>query len=178
MNDSSPYQGFETERLILKPTSEEDAEFLLELVNTPKWLQYIGDRNVRTIEDAKEYIKVRILPQFQRLGYANYTIIRKSDLAKMGTCGLYDREGLKGIDIGFAFLPQYEKKGYAFESADKLKQIAFAEFGIPEINAITSKGNLSSQKLLEKLGLTITGTTILPEEEEELLLYSIHHTNA
>ncbi len=116
----SQYQTFETERLILKPTSEEDAEFIFELFNMPKWLQFIGDRNIKTLENARAYIKTKMLPQLNRLGYCNYTLIKKTDNTKIGTCGLYDREGLKGIDIGFALLPGYERKGYAFESANKI----------------------------------------------------------
>ncbi len=166
-------QTFETERLLLKATNVEDTSFILELMNTPKWIKNIGDRNIRTEEDAKNYINEKMRPQQQRLGFSNYTIIRKSDQAKMGTCGLYDREGLEGIDIGFAFLPAYEKQGFAFEAANKLKDLAFKEFGIKLIKAITSKENLASQKLLEKLGLTLVGTTKLPNDEEELLLYKI-----
>ncbi|MCF6222774.1 MAG: GNAT family N-acetyltransferase [Flavobacteriaceae bacterium] len=162
---------FKTERLILKPTDEEDASFILELLNTPKWLKYIGDRNVKTLESAKAYIVNKMLPQLKKLGYSNYTVIRKSDKTKMGTCGLYDREGLDGIDIGFAFLPKYENKGYAFESANKLKNVAFNEFEIKEINAITTKDNVASQKLLEKLGMHLFGTTNISNDNEELLLY-------
>lgn len=165
------YKSFETERLILKPTSEKDAEFVYQILNTPKWIQYIGERNVKTIELAKEYIKNKMTPQLERLGYSNYTMIRKLDNVKIGSCGLYDRDGLKGIDIGFALLPEYENKGYAFEAADKLKNIAFNEFDISEISAITTKDNISSQKLLEKLGLKLIGTTKVPGDEEELLLY-------
>ena len=146
---------YETERLRLKPTSEEDAAFIVALVNTPKWLKYIGDRNIRSVEDAEAYIKAKMLPQLKRLGFANYTVTRKSDNTKMGTCGLYDREGLDGIDIGFAFLPEHEQKGYAFEAANKLKDVAFEEFGITEVSAITTRDTLSSQKLLKKLGLKL-----------------------
>ena len=167
------YKNFETKRLILKPTSENDAEFIYELLNTPKWIQYIGERNVKTIEIAKEYILNKMTPQLERLGYSNYTLVRKLDNVKIGTCGLYDRDGLEGIDIGFALLPEYENKGYAFESADRLKNIAFNEFEINEINAITTKDNISSQKLLEKLGLKLIGTTKIPNDDEELLLYNI-----
>ena len=162
---------FKTKRLILKPTSEEDAEFIFELLNTPKWLKYIGDRNIKSIENAKAYIKTKMLPQLKRLGYSNYTLLRKSDNRKIGTCGLYDRKGLDGIDIGFAFLPKYENKGYAFESAKKLINIAFNQFGINEINAITTEDNISSQKLLVKLGFKLDGTTKLPNDNEELMLF-------
>jgi len=169
----SQYKIFETERLILKPTTEEEADFILKLLNTPKWMKYIGDRDVRTLEAAKDYIRIKMIPQLERLGYSNYTVIRKTDNNKIGTCGLYDREGLNGVDIGFAFLPEYERKGYAFESANKLMNIAFTDFELNEINAFTTKENKSSQKLLEKLGMKLKGITKLPTETEELLLYTI-----
>lgn len=166
-------KNFETERLILTPTSESDAEFILELLNTPKWLNYIGDRNVKTVEDARNYIIKRMIPQLERLGFSNYTVITKLDQKKIGTCGLYDREGLQGLDIGFAFLPEYENKGFAFEASNRMKEAAFADFGITTISAITALDNTSSQKLLEKLGLELIGKTKLPNEDEELLLYKI-----
>ena len=167
------YKSFETERLIIRPTSQSDSEFIFILLNTPKWLKYIGDRNIKTVENAKEYIKEKMIPQLERLGYSNYTLTTKQGNQKIGTCGLYDREGIEGIDIGFAFLPEYEKKGFAFESSNKLKEVAFSEFGIKTISAITIKDNISSQKLLEKLGLKLIGTTKIPNDDEELLLYKI-----
>ena len=167
------FKVFKTDRLLLIPTSVADAEFILELMNTPKWIEYIGDRNVKNIASAKAYIKNKMMPQLQRLGYSNYTIVRKLDNVKIGTCGLFDREGLEGIDIGFAFLPEYEKKGYAFEAVDKLKESAFDEFGISELSAITAKTNGASQALLEKLGLKRSGTIILPNEDEEVLIYKL-----
>ncbi|WP_439881965.1 GNAT family N-acetyltransferase [Pontibacter sp. MBLB2868] len=168
------YRSFETERLVLSPTSYKDAPFILELLNTPEWLQNIGERNVKSIKDAEDYIKHRMMPQLKRLGYGNYTVTRKSDGAKIGTCGLYDREGLEGIDIGFAFLPQFSKMGYAFEAADKLKTAATDLFGIREISAITTEANTASQRLLEKLGLRCTGFVKLQHDEEELLLYKLN----
>jgi len=167
------YKIFETERLILKPTNEEDAAFLLELLNSPKWLQYIGSRNVNTPEEARNYIRQRMVPQLERLGFSNYTAHRKEDNAKIGTCGLYDREGMEGVDIGFAFLPQYEKMGYAFEAASRILKEAKDSFGLKNISAFTTKDNYSSQKLLEKLGLKPDGTIRIPNDDEELLLYKI-----
>jgi len=168
-----PYKTFETERLTLKPTLEEDAAFIFELFNTPKWLKNIGDRNIKSVELARDYILNKMHPQLNRLGFSNYTLIRKIDGIKVGSCGLYDREGLEGIDIGFAFLPEYEGKGFAFEAANKLKNAAFNEFGLITLSAITSKNNCASQKLLEKLGLQFAGTTTLPTDNKELLLYKI-----
>ena len=167
------HKTFETERLIIRPTSENDAEFILQLLNTPKWIKYIGDRNIKTVDKAKEYIKEKMIPQLERLGYSNYTLFRKEDNQKIGSCGLYDRDGLEGIDIGFAFLPDYEKKGFAFEASNRLKDAAFNELGIEIISAITTKENISSQQLLEKLGLKLNGTTKLPNDDEELLFYKI-----
>lgn len=166
--------SFETERLLLRPTAEADAEFVFRLMNTPKWLQYIGDRNIRSVGDAREYIKERMLPQLQRLGYSNYTVVRRSDQQKLGSCGLYDREGLEGIDIGFAFLPEFEGQGFGFEAAERLKQAAFRDFGLGMLSAITNQDNLASQKLLEKLGLKPSGTIMLPGSEESLLLFRLY----
>ncbi len=167
------YTSFETERLILRPTSLEDAAFIFELLNTPQWLQFIGDRNVRSVADAEAYIKSRMMSQLARLGYGNYTVIRKEDGAKLGTCGLYDREGLDGIDIGYAFLPQFAKQGYAYEAASKVKAAASDCFGIQHLCAITAKENTSSQKLLDKLGLQYTKLVKLPDEGTELLYYTL-----
>jgi len=86
---------------------------------------------------------------------------------------LYDREGVEGIDIGFALLPEYEKNGFGFEASNKLKNAAFYEFGIQIISAITTKENVSSQKLLNKLGLELIGATKIQNESEELLLYKL-----
>lgn len=167
------YKHFETERLILQPTASADAEFIFELVNTPKWIANIGDRNVKSVEDAKAYIKERMTPQLEKLGYGNYTLIRKVDNRKIGTCGLYNREGLEGIDIGFALLPDFENLGYGYESAAKLLEVGINEFQIKRISAITTKENIASQKLIEKLGLKYVNIIKIPDDEEELLLYSL-----
>lgn len=169
----SAYQTFETDRLWLIPTSENDATFVHELMNTPKWIQHIGDRKITSVDVAKHYIKTRMLPQLKKLGYGNYTLIRKSDGQKIGTCGLYARAEVDDIDIGFAFLPEYEKQGYAFESARTLIHAAFQEFGLSKINAYTLPENSESRKLLEKLGLTLLGSTYLPKDAEKLLLYHL-----
>ncbi|MEL4307612.1 GNAT family N-acetyltransferase [Joostella sp. CR20] len=169
------YQTFETDRLILRPTNIDDAPFIYELLNTPKWLQYIGDRQITSVEVAQKYIEEKMLPQLKEFGYSNYTIIRKIDQQKIGSCGLYNRDGLDGIDLGFAFLPAYEKMGFAFEAANILKEAAFIHFKLKTLLAITSKENTSSQKLLEKLGLKYSGTTTLPNDSEELLLYKIEN---
>lgn len=167
------YKTFDTKRLHLRPTVPEDASFIYELLNSPKWLQYIGDRNVKTIKAAKEYIEVKMMPQLKRLGFGNYTVIRKFDGVKIGSCGLYDREGLKGVDIGFAFLPSYEGQGYGFEAANQIMQAAIHEFDLKEIKGITSKENIASQKLLKKIGLSFDKMITLPDDNEEIMLFRL-----
>jgi ribosomal-protein-alanine N-acetyltransferase len=167
------YLSLQTDRLLLRPTALEDADFILRLMNSPKWMQNIGDRNVRTMEDAQKYIKNKMHPQLKKLGFSNYTVIRKSDGKKIGSCGLYDREGLDGVDIGFAFLPEFEGLGYAYESAKKVMETGIEQFGITKISAITLEDNLPSRKLIEKLGLTFSKMFRLPDDPEELMLYEL-----
>lgn len=172
--DGKKYHTFETERLTLRPCIEEDAQFIFKLLNCELWLKNIGDRNVKSHEEAGAYIRNKMHPQLKKLGFGNYTVIRKEDDAKMGTCGLHDREGLDGVDIGFAFLPEFEKQGYAFESANEIKKQGFELFSLQKINAITLPTNTSSQKLLEKLGLSFKKIIILPNDTEELMFYSLN----
>lgn len=162
----------ETDRLLLKPASIDDAAFLLVLSNTPKWIQYIGDRNIKSLEDATRYLKEKVIPPYEKLGFGTFIVTRKSDNCKIGTCGLYDREGLEGIDLGFALLPSFEKKGYAFEASQKVIELGFGQFNLRAINAITRKDNDASQRLLEKLGFLHSG--IISLNYEELILYILN----
>ncbi len=164
---------FETERLQLRPTSRYDAAFILALFNSPKWLRFIGDRQVRSMQQVEIYIAEKIEPQFGRLGYGNYTVVNKVDGCKIGSCGLYDRIGLDGIDLGFAFLPEFEGKGFAFEAANRLKKAAFENFSLTKLSAITTPDNLSSQKLLDKLGFQFVNSFSLPDDIDELWLYNV-----
>ena len=98
-------------------------------------------------------------------------MIRKSDQVKMGLCGLYDREGLESVDIGFAILPEFEGQGYTYEASSFMLDLGFNTFGLSKIQGITSKVNIASQNLLQKLGLESMGEVSLPNDEEEVLLY-------
>ncbi|PIF43774.1 RimJ/RimL family protein N-acetyltransferase [Chryseobacterium sp. 52] len=162
---------YETERLIIQPISVDDREFIFELYNRPKFIKYIGNRGINTISDAENYIKNRFLPQFDRLGFGNYLIVTKDKGEKIGAVGIFEREGLDVVDIGFSLLEEFEGKGYAFESAQKVKSISMDIFGLMKISAITSKDNFSSQKLIEKLGLEFKTYVTLPDEDEELMYY-------
>jgi len=172
-NNMKKYKSFETERLYLRPSELTDAPFVFKLLNTPKWIQNIGDRNVKSVADAERYIQEKMLPQQERLGFGNYFVIRKSDGVIMGSCGLYDRDGLEGVDIGFAFLPEYESKGYGYESAARIMKAGVEEFGVRKISAITIPENIASQKLIEKLGLTFEKMMKLPDDDVELMLYTL-----
>ena len=171
-----PNANLETERLILKPTVTDDAVFIFDLLNSPKWKKFIGDRQIHSLADAIAYIEERIRPQQVRLGYSNYTVIRKKDGAKIGSCGLYDRQDLEGIDLGFAFLPDFEKQGYGFESANKLLDTAINKFELEQVSAITTRENTASQKLLKKLGLKHIRNIVLPRDDAELMLYQIKNS--
>ena len=162
---------YETERLIIKPTNTEDAKFIFEIMNTPKYYKYIGDRNIKSLEDAENYIKNRMLLQYEKVGFGNFTIILKSDDSKIGFVGIYLRDGLDIPDIGFAVFEEFEGKGYAFEAASELKKLAKTEFGLQKLSGITVEYNHSSRKLLEKLGLKFQKKFFMEGDPEELMYY-------
>ncbi|HBV17268.1 GNAT family N-acetyltransferase [Chryseobacterium carnipullorum] len=162
---------YETERLMIQKISVDDKEFVFELYNRPKFIKYIGDRGINTISDAENYIKNRFLPQFDRLGFGNYLILTKDKGEKIGAVGIFEREGLDVVDIGFSLLEEFEGKGYAFEAAQKVKSIGMDIFGLHKISAITTKDNFSSQNLIVKLGLSFKNYVTIPDDEEELMYY-------
>ncbi|WP_312196040.1 GNAT family N-acetyltransferase [Epilithonimonas vandammei] len=163
--------SYETDRLILKPAEEQDADFFLELYNMPSFIQYIGDRNLRTKEDAENYITNRFIPQIEKLGFGNYVVILKELNKKIGAVGVFVRDGIEVPDIGFSFFPDFEGKGFAYESASKLKELVATNFGLTKISAMTSDENIPSQKLIERLGLKFQKYVIFPDDNEKLRYY-------
>ena len=119
----------ETERLILRQLSIDDAEFIFELVNDPSWLRYIGDKGVRHLDDARQYILNRPVESYERNGFGLYLVALKASGTPMGMCGLVKRATLPEPDIGFAFRPDYWSKGYAFESAAAVMSYAKEKLG-------------------------------------------------
>lgn len=165
-------QAIQTERLILREFTENDAPFLLELLNTPKWLQFIGDRGVRTVEGAKQYITERFFKSYQTHGFGFYALALKNDGIPIGTSGLIKRDGLDGVDMGFALLPEYEQKGYGFEAGQTVLSLAKNDFNLLYLLAITNQDNHNSQKLLVKLGFEKKDKLIvLPKDTVELFLF-------
>lgn len=160
-----------TSRLELLETSETDAPFILELFNTPSWLKYIGDRNLHTEEDAKNYIINRLIPGYKLFGFGFYLTRLKENNVPIGICGIVKRDSLEHPDIGFAFLPQYERMGFGFESASAVMKYAQTKLGIKTIAGITDPDNKSSIALLEKLGLKFNKMILVPGETKEIMLF-------
>ena len=159
----------ETERLQLRKFTKGDADFIVELVNSPTWLKFIGERNVKTTTEAITFLENGILKSYQENGFGLYLVALKNTKIPVGMCGLVKREMLENVDIGFAFLPNYTQKGYAFEIASATIEYAKNSLKIQKIVAITTENNWSSIKLLEKLGLRKEKTIKLSKLDEVLL---------
>jgi len=159
-----------TERLTLREVTHNDPAFILEFLNTPKFIQYIGDRGVRSIEDALRYIDERYLASYRDNGYGLYGVVENAGDALIGACGFVRRDALPGPDMGFSFLPEFERKGYGFESATAVMKYGREVLGFDEVLAITSLDNDASGKLLAKLGFILEGRTEM--DGEPLNLYS------
>lgn len=158
----------ETERLVLRHFNRDDAAFILRLLNEPAWLEHIGDRGVRTLEDARNYIQKGPVEMYGRLGFGLFLVELKEGAVPLGLCGLIKREGLDHVDIGFAFLAEHRGKGYAFESASAVMSWARDVLRLPKVLAITSQGNSASGRLLEKLGFRYKGLVHLGGEDLKL----------
>ena len=163
----------ETERLRLREFNSTDGELIFELLNSQGWLKYIGSRSIATIDDAVNYIETKLQKGYRESGFGFYLVELKATGVKTGMCGLVKREGLDDVDIGFALLPQYENKGYAYESSMAVIQYAKNKLKINKLAAITMPSNLTSVKLLEKLGMKFDKKISLPGDPEELFLYKM-----
>jgi RimJ/RimL family protein N-acetyltransferase len=157
---------FETQRLILRYLTLDDAAFVLALVNDPAWLQYIGDRGVRTLDDAREYLRKGPIEMYARLGFGLFCVEEKSSGTPIGICGLIKRDTLADVDLGFAFLPAFRGGGYAFEAAAATLAWARDTLGMRRVVAIVSPGNARSIALLEKLGFRFEQTLRLPPKDD------------
>lgn len=162
----------DTARLRLRPLTAEDAPFIMELLNDPDWIRFIGDRNIRTLDDARAYIDQKVRAMYERHGVGSLMVELKDSGEGLGICGLIRREGLDHVDIGFAFLPRHRSKGYAYEAAAACIEHGRRVHGFKRVVAINSKDNESSARLLEKLGLRFESVVTMPNSTEELRLYS------
>jgi RimJ/RimL family protein N-acetyltransferase len=162
----------ETERLFLREFTLDDTAFIIELLNSPGWIKYIGDRNIKTEQQALAYLHNGPLKSYQQNGFGLSMVEKKEGHVPIGMCGIIKRETLNNPDIGFAFLPEYYGQGYALEIASATLNYAKQTLGLPVISAITLPGNSRSVRLLEKIGLQFSKTIVFPGSEEELLLYN------
>jgi ribosomal-protein-alanine N-acetyltransferase len=162
----------ETERLELFEFISEDAPFVCQLVNTPKWISFIGDRGVRNDDDATRYIEERISSSYKRFGFGLYLVRLRESSTSVGMCGLVRREHLNDVDLGFAFLPEHEKSGYAAEAASAVLDYARNSLRLKRIVAITMRENERSIRLLRRLGLKFERMISSPGEAD-LMLYGM-----
>ena len=160
----------ESERLSLRHLDvQNDAAFMLRLLNEPSFIQNIGDRHVRTLDDARRYIDTGPRAMYAQYGYSLFRTELKETGEPIGMCGLLKRDWLADPDVGFAFFPQFWSKGYAFESASAVMQWGREHRGLTRIVAITAPGNHGSQRVLAKLGLKFARTVHSPEGQESHL---------
>jgi RimJ/RimL family protein N-acetyltransferase len=163
----------ETERLLLRQFSAEDAEFILEQVNEPSFIQNIGDRGVRTLEEACAYILNGPAASYAKNGFGLYLVTLKETGESIGMCGLIKRDALDDVDIGYAFLPKYWGRGYAVEAARAVRDFAKEVIGLKRIVAITDPANEGSIRVLEKIGLRFERMVRLSEDDIALKLFAI-----
>lgn len=161
----------ETERLLLREFDVGDAEFILELLNSPGWLKFIGNKNVHTIDDARNYLETGPMKSYLENGFGLSMVELKFIGVPVGMCGLIKRDTLDDVDIGFAMLPGFSGKGYGYEIAAATLKLAKDQFGLKRVVAITVENNDASIGLLNKLGLEYEKTIELPRDDEQLLLF-------
>jgi len=163
----------ETERLRLRTFTIADAAFVLELLNTPSWLQFIGDRGIRTLEQAQSYLANGPIMSYATYGFGLYLVELKETGNAIGMCGLLKRNYLEHMDIGYALLPQYEGQGYAHEIAAATLNYAFTKLHLMHLAAITDTRNVRSVKLLEKLGFQFKELITIEEKDLNLFIKDI-----
>jgi RimJ/RimL family protein N-acetyltransferase len=162
----------ETQRLLLRELSLEDAAFIKTLVNTPSWIEYIGNRHVNCIEDAETYLQNKLMKSYEQNGFGHWLVQLKETQQSIGICGFVNRTYLKNCDIGFAYLPQFTKLGYAYEMASAVLQFGKETLKMETIVAITMASNTPSIQLLTKLGLHFEKLFFEPNDPQELMLFS------
>jgi [ribosomal protein S5]-alanine N-acetyltransferase len=162
----------ETPRLELRRLCEDDAPFMVELLNDPSFIRNIGDRGVRTLDEAREYLAQGPMASYARFGFGLYLVELREPRTPIGICGILKRDQLPEPDIGFAFLPAYWSQGYAREAAAAVKAYARDILALPRLLAIVSPSNHSSIRLLEKIGFTFSSLSRLTPEADEVKLYS------
>ncbi len=161
----------QTERLRLRRLSLLDDAFILELVNEPAWLEFIGDRNIHNLSDARAYIG-KTLAMYERDGFGLFVVALIDGGTAIGLCGLMKRETLEDVAIGFALLTRYSRNGYAYEAAAATLGYGARTFGLRRIVGITSPRNRRSIELLQKIGLCFERNLYPGEGDAGVALYA------
>ncbi|MEK6337477.1 MAG: GNAT family N-acetyltransferase [Acidobacteriota bacterium] len=163
----------ETNRLSLRRLETADADFILRLLNEPSFIQNIGDRGVRTIEDARGYIQKGPIASYEKHGFGLWLVEAKEPPARIGICGLLRRDVLPDVDLGYALLPEFWSKGFALESASAVLAYARDTLGLKRVAAVVNADNQSSIRLLEKMGFEFERMVRLSEQDDEIKLFAI-----
>ena len=172
MNETRLAMILETERLQLRMLSVDDAEFILRLLNEPSFIQNIGDRGVRTINDARAYILKGPIASYEKFGFGLWMVETRLESTPIGICGLLKRDVLADVDIGYALLPEFWSQGYALEAASAVVSYAHEKLGLKRVLAVTNSDNQSSIRLLEKMGFKYERMVRLSEEAPEIKLFA------
>ena len=170
-DDTGP-RVLETSRLILEQLTVDDAQFMLEVLNEPSFLANIGDRGVRTVEEAEQYILDGPVDSYARFGFGMYLTRLKTDRTPIGLCGLVNRDTLEDVDIGFAFKPQFWGQGFAYESSVAVVTYAREAVGLKRLLGIVSADNAGSIRVLEKVGLSFVKMITFEADSEPIRLYA------
>ncbi|CAG9607564.1 GNAT family N-acetyltransferase [Pseudoneobacillus rhizosphaerae] len=163
----------DTNRLVIRKITEQDFHFIFRLLNEPSWIKYIGDKGIKTETDAKNYIQTGPLQMYKDFGFGLFLVTLKENAVPIGLCGLIKRPSLENIDLGYAFLPEYTGKGYAFEATKAVIQYGKEQLSIDKIVAITTIDNLNSEKVLLKLGFSFDSLIKENNASEELKLFTM-----
>jgi ribosomal-protein-alanine N-acetyltransferase len=163
----------ETDRLVLRLFTPADAGFILRLLNEPSFIENIGDKQVRTLEQASRYLVDGPIESYHRHGHGLYLVGLKGSGTPIGMCGLLKREQLQDVDLGYAFLPEFWSSGYAYESASAVLKLGRQSLGLSTIVAVVSPGNAASIKLLRKLGFSFARSAKLEPNAPDVSLYEL-----
>ena len=159
-----------TERTCVRKITLADAPFFLELLNTPGWLQNIGDRQIHSLTDAETFVQSGFIDLYQKLGFGYY-LIRDHRQTSIGVAGFLKKAYLENVDFGFAFLPKYHRQGYAMEVSNAVLKYALDNLSLRILDAVTQETNTASIGLLEKLGFTQQGNIKVPDDPAPVILY-------
>lgn len=163
----------ETPRLALRKFTPNDNEFIYRLLNSPGWLKNVGTRNINTTLDARNYITEILMPAYEKFGFGLCLMELKEGSLPVGMCGLIKRDDLDDVDLGFALLPEHEKKGYTIEASLAVLHYAKETLKLSRIAAITIPANTGSINVLKKCGMEFEKMIKLPGGDAELMLFSL-----